>query len=112
MFLAFGSAALPSEPLQVMTDYTVTDMRRLRAELKLVRARRFAAAVDELELGLAAIAAPVIGAGGNVIAALSISGPTTRMSPSRIDELEPRLVDEAQTLSDRLSPTSEGERIA
>jgi hypothetical protein len=34
------------------------------------------------------------------------------MSPSRIDELEPRLVDEAQTLSDRLSPTSEGERIA
>src|ERR1700722_8908546 len=112
VFLAFGSAALPSEPLQVMTAHTVTDLRQLSAELKLVRVRRFAAAVDELELGLAAIAAPVIGAGGNVIAALSISGPTTRMSPSRIDELEPRLVDEAQTLSDRLSPTSEGERIA
>jgi IclR family acetate operon transcriptional repressor len=112
VFLAFGSAALPAEPLQVMTAHTVTDLRRLRAELKLVCVRRFAAAVDELELGLAAIAAPVIGAGGNVIAALSISGPTTRMSPSRIDELEPRLVDEAQTLSDRLSPTSEGERIA
>ena len=112
VFLAFGSAALPSEPLQLMTEHTVTDMRRLRAELKLVRARRFAAAVNELELGLAAIAAPVHGAGGNVIAALSISGPTTRMSPSRIDELEPRLVDEAQALSDRLSPTSEGERIA
>ncbi len=110
VFLAFGSAALPSEPLQVMTDYTVTDMRRLRAELTLVRARRFAAAVDELEVGLAAIAAPVIGAGGKVIAALSISGPTTRMSASRIDELEPRLVDEAQALSDRLSPPPERER--
>ena len=58
-----------------MTAYTVTDVARLRAELTLVRARRFAAAVDELELGLAAIAAPVIGAGGKVIAALSISGP-------------------------------------
>jgi IclR family acetate operon transcriptional repressor len=112
VFLAFGSAALPPEPLPAMTAHTVTDLRRLRAELKLVRARRFAAAVDELELGLAAIAAPVIGAGGSVIAALSISGPTTRMSPARIDELEPRLVDEARTLSDRLSPTSEGERIA
>jgi IclR family transcriptional regulator, acetate operon repressor len=111
VFLAFGSAALPAEPLQVMTEHTVTDMQRLRAELKLVRARRFAAAVDELELGLAAIAAPVRGAGGTVIAALSISGPTTRMSPSRIDELEPRLIDEAQTLSGRLSPTPEGERI-
>src|ERR1700733_10174591 len=112
VFLAFGSAAPPPEPLQVMTECTITDMRRLSAELKLVRVRRFAAAVDELELGLAAIAAPVIGAGGTVIAARSISAPTTRMSPSRIDELESRLVDEAQTLSDRLSPTPQGERIA
>ena len=37
----------------------------------------FAAAVDELELGLAAIAAPVRGVGGEVVAALSISGPTS-----------------------------------
>jgi IclR family acetate operon transcriptional repressor len=112
VFLAFGSAALPAEPLPSMTSQTVTDIATLRGQLKVVRARRFAAAVDELELGLAAIAAPVHGASGTVVAALSISGPTTRMSPTRIDELEPRLIDEAQTLSDRLSPTPEGERIA
>jgi IclR family acetate operon transcriptional repressor len=112
VFLAFGSAALPPVPLQSMTAQTVTDMTTLCAQLKVVRARRFAAAVNELELGLAAIAAPVYGAGGTVIAALSISGPTTRISPARIDELEPRLIDEAQTLSDRLSPTPQGERIA
>jgi IclR family transcriptional regulator, acetate operon repressor len=112
VFLAFGSAPLPDGPLEPMTELTVTDMRRLAVELEAIRERRFAAAVDELELGLAAIAAPVCGSGGGVIAALSISGPTTRMSPERIDEIEPRLIEEAQTLSDRLSPTPEGEPIA
>jgi DNA-binding IclR family transcriptional regulator len=112
VFLAFGSAPLPDGPLPALTERTVTDLRQLRAELETVRERRFAAAVDELELGLAAIAAPVRGGGGSVVAALSISGPTMRMSPERIDELEPRLIQEAQTLSDRLSPTPEGEPIA
>jgi DNA-binding IclR family transcriptional regulator len=112
VFLAFGSARLPDGPLESMTELTVTDVRRLAAELDIVRERHFAAAVDELELGLAAIAAPVQGSGGGVIASLAISGPTTRMSPERIDEIEPRLIEEAQTLSDRLSPTPEGEPIA
>ena len=49
-----------------------------------MRRERFATAVDELEPGLAAIAAPVRGAGGDVVAALSISGPTLRMTPQRI----------------------------
>jgi IclR family transcriptional regulator, acetate operon repressor len=112
VFLAFGSATLPDGPLERMTELTVTDPRKLANELDVVRARRFAAAVDELEPGLAAIAAPVQGSRGGVIAALSISGPTTRMSPQRIDEIEPRLVAEAQALSERLSPTPEGEPIA
>src|SRR3984885_10126258 len=42
VFLAFGSAALPPEPLRVMTDYTVTEMPRMRAELRPGRPRRFA----------------------------------------------------------------------
>ena len=76
VFLAFGSAVLPSEPLRSMTAHTVIDVPTLRAELKVVRARRFATAVDELELGLAAIAAPVHGAAGRVIAARTDSGST------------------------------------
>jgi DNA-binding IclR family transcriptional regulator len=112
VFLAFGSAPLPPEPLERLTDHTVTDLEQLVAELGDVRDRRFASAIDELESGLAALAAPVQGAGGNVIAALSISGPTTRMPPARIQEIEPRLIQEAQSLSERLSPTPEGEPIA
>jgi IclR family transcriptional regulator, acetate operon repressor len=112
VFLAFGSAPLPAEPLERLTDHTVVDLEQLVAELGTVRDRRFASAIDELEFGLAALAAPVQGAGGNVIAALSISGPTTRMSTDRIEEIEPRLIQEAQRVSDRLHPTPEGEPIA
>ena len=72
----------------------------------------FAEAVDELEIGLAAIAAPVRGAGGQVVAALSITGPTVRMTGERIAELKPILIDEARTLSRRLGNPQQGEHAA
>ena len=81
-------------------------------ELQAVRRDDFATSIDELEIGLAAIAAPVRGARGEVIAALSISGPTLRMTPARIEELNPILTSEARTLSRRLGHRDQGERAA
>lgn len=63
-----------------------------------IRARGYATSIDELEVGLTALAAPVLGAGGVAIAALSISGPTARLRP-RIEDLAPTLTSEAQSLS-------------
>jgi len=63
-----------------------------------IRARGYATSIDELEVGLTAMAAPVLGANGVAIAALSISGPSTRLK-QRIEELAPLLKTEAQTLS-------------
>ena len=112
VFMAFGRATMPARPLAALTPDTITDPARLRAELDVVRAEQFAAAVNELELGLAAIAAPVRGAAGEVIAALSISGPTTRMTPARIAELKPILIAEAYELSRRLGNDEQGEHAA
>ncbi|HTT26792.1 MAG TPA: IclR family transcriptional regulator [Solirubrobacteraceae bacterium] len=81
-------------------------------EFRSVRRDDFATSIDELEVGLAAMAAPVRGARGEVIAALSISGPTLRMTPSRIEELRPILTSEARTLSRRLGHRDQGERAA
>jgi IclR family transcriptional regulator, acetate operon repressor len=81
-------------------------------ELQAVRRDDFATSIDELETGLAAIAAPVRGARGEVMAALSISGPTLRMTPARIEELNPILTSEARTLSRRLGHRDQGERAA
>jgi len=63
-----------------------------------IRARGYATSIDELEVGLTAMAAPVVGANGVAVAALSISGPTSRLKP-RIEELVPTLKNEAQSLS-------------
>ena len=67
-----------------------------------VRARGFAIAIDELEQGLSAIAAPVLGADGVAIAALSISAPTIRLPRERVAELVPPLIDEARLVSAQL----------
>jgi IclR family transcriptional regulator, acetate operon repressor len=67
-----------------------------------IRARGYATAVDQLEHGLAALAAPVFGPGGDAVAALSISGPTLRLTDDRILELAPQLVQQAREVSARL----------
>jgi IclR family transcriptional regulator, acetate operon repressor len=68
------------------------------AQSKEIRERGYATSIDELEVGLTAMAAPVLGANGVAVAALSISGPTTRLRP-RIDELAAQLKAEANSLS-------------
>jgi IclR family acetate operon transcriptional repressor len=105
VFLAFGRATTPA-----VDDAPAA--RAHRAELETVRREEFAVAVDELEEGLAAIAAPVRGTRGQVVAALSISGPTMRMTPERIAELKPILVEEARTLSRRLGTPEQPEQGA
>ena len=67
-----------------------------------IRARGYATSVDELELGLSALAAPVFGPGGEALAALSISGPTARLTSERIAQLAPLLMEEATRLAERL----------
>jgi len=90
VFAAFGAA--PPE-----LDHAIPD-----AVLETTRARGYAIAVGELEPGLAAMAAPVRDAGGETVAALSISGPDHRLTTTRIAELAPVLVAGADGLSARL----------
>ncbi|MBV9050130.1 MAG: IclR family transcriptional regulator [Solirubrobacterales bacterium] len=112
VFLAYGRAPLPTAALTRYTNQTITDPDLLGTELEAVRRRGWATAIDELEEGLAAIAVPVTGARGDVVAALSVSGPSLRMTPERNDELHPVLIDEARVLSRRLGQPDEGEHAA
>jgi DNA-binding IclR family transcriptional regulator len=69
---------------------------------ELIRSRGYATSIDELEVGLSAIAAPVLGPDGAAVAALSVSGPTTRLTAERIEKLVPLLKEEAAGLSRQL----------
>ncbi|HEY7631734.1 MAG TPA: IclR family transcriptional regulator [Thermoleophilaceae bacterium] len=112
IFLAFGAAELPEGRLNRLTPHTVTDREQLEAELAQVRDDDFATAIDELEVGLSAMAAPVRGPTGDVIAALTLSGPTMRLTPPRIAGLRPVLDQEARALSERLGNAKKEERAA
>ncbi len=102
VFLAAGAVPFPASPLERLAPGTITDPSELRRDLERTRARGYATAVDELEPGLWAVAAPVRDAGGAVTAALSISGPTVRLRDGLLDELGGLVRDEASTLSRRI----------
>ena len=84
------------------TDATVTSRKNLKTELEHVREIGYAVAVDELEVGLTAAAAPIRSAHGDVVASMSISGPTFRLTDERLAETVPMLVAAATEVSHRL----------
>jgi DNA-binding IclR family transcriptional regulator len=84
------------------TDRTITTRPRFREELATVRDHGYALAIDELEVGLTAAAAPIRSAHGDIIASMSISGPTFRLDQDRLDETVPLLVAAALEVSHRL----------
>jgi DNA-binding IclR family transcriptional regulator len=112
VLLAFGAAELPPGGLARLTEETVISRPALERQLEAVRRDGFATTIDELEAGLSAIAAPVRGPTDDVIAALSISGPTLRLTHARLAELAPVLRDEASALSERLGTSNQGDRAA
>jgi IclR family acetate operon transcriptional repressor len=95
---AYGRLELPVGPLEQRTDRTVPDVDALRADLAEIRRRGYAVTVDELEVGLTAVAAPVTGPDGNVFAALGVSGPTARLQ-DRVDQVGRLLIGQADDLS-------------
>ncbi|RDH79298.1 IclR family transcriptional regulator [Mycolicibacterium moriokaense] len=88
--------------LESFTASTVTKPGDLERELVTVRERGWARVVEELEVGLNAVSAPVYDADSNVIAALSISGPAYRLSPERFPEIAKQVTAAAETISRRL----------
>jgi DNA-binding IclR family transcriptional regulator len=93
---------LAAAPLVRFTEHTITDVTEFRRLLAEVRQRGYATAVDELEVGLTAVAAPVRNAEGRVIASISASGPSFRIPPGRIAELAESVRLAAAEISRRL----------
>jgi DNA-binding IclR family transcriptional regulator len=88
--------------LPTYTPHTITRRARLREELERVREQGYAVAVDELEIGLSAVAAPIRNAHGDVVASMSVSGPSFRLPQERVDEVVRRVTEAAAEVSHRL----------
>ncbi|CAA9362797.1 MAG: Transcriptional regulator, IclR family [uncultured Nocardioidaceae bacterium] len=88
--------------LPAYTEHTITRRDVLHRQLLVVRDQGYAVAAEELEVGLTALAAPVRSAHGDVVASVSLSGPTFRLSEDRVTDLVPVLVAAGAEVSRRL----------
>ncbi|MFC7648500.1 IclR family transcriptional regulator C-terminal domain-containing protein [Streptosporangium lutulentum] len=77
----------------------------MEEQLKEARRKGYAVTVEEFEIGLNAVAAPVRSYEGEVVAAVSASGPAYRFSEERLHELAPVLIAGAEDISHRLGHT-------
>lgn len=89
-------------PLARITPATITDAALLRRELDTVREQGWAGADAEWETDANAVAVPILGPGGDVVAALSATAPRFRMPASDFARIAAVLHDGARDLSRRL----------
>ncbi len=88
--------------LDVFTAKTVATTADLEIELAGVRENGWASVEEELEIGLNAVAAPVFDSSAEVVAALSVSGPSYRLSADHFGEVAARTIAAAESVSRRL----------
>lgn len=85
-----------------LTPYTVADVTALRGSLDLIRSRGWAENVNESEVGVASVAAPIRNGRGDVIAAVSIAGPVQRLNGDSLRRFARPCVEAGLAISRRL----------
>ncbi|MFN8185937.1 MAG: IclR family transcriptional regulator [Gaiellales bacterium] len=93
---------LPTGTLRSFTDRTITDPETLATEVALVRERGYARARGEREPDLNAVAAPILGAEGELAAILGVQGPASRFDDAAMDAGLPILLHHARAVSTAL----------
>ena len=108
VFLAYADPAqmdeiIDSRPLEKMTQNTITDRKKLLAEVKKVASNGYAVDNEEWTIGLKCLAAPILDYYGKIQGTLSVSGPSDRLSEKRMrNEIIPMVVDHAREISRKM----------
>jgi IclR family acetate operon transcriptional repressor len=107
VLLAFQSEDLLNQIVQSpgltrRTARTITNPAQLRKELEMIRQQGYAVDQEEAVDGLRCVAGPVINHAGQIVAAFSVAGPATRLTPARIREIAHLVRETSQEISYRL----------
>ena len=97
-----------SGSLERFTEHTITNRHHLEEQLATVRDQGYGFTLEELEIGLAAVAAPIRDLDGQVIAAVGVSGPNFRLNPDTIPGVAAQVIDAAAEISQRLGQPKPG----
>ena len=90
--------------LRRYTPNTITTAAGLERELERIREEGCAIDREEIEIGLTCVAAPIRNHQGEVVAAVSLSGPITRITPDRYEEIIREVKETAWEISQRIGP--------
>jgi IclR family acetate operon transcriptional repressor len=106
--LLAGARHVPAElralgRLRALTARTLHDHRALSADLATTLARGYAIDDEESVMGVRAVAAPVVGRGGEVIAALGIEGPSEHLPDAWVKQIGKELPGWAQRVAKVIS---------
>lgn len=88
------------------TNNTITDKEKFLNELRKINNKGYGVEIEENEVGITCIAAPIFDYRGKITAAVSISGPTIRMTNKRLIELRPIIIGVGKKISNRLGHTN------
>jgi DNA-binding IclR family transcriptional regulator len=88
--------------LDPRTSHTITDTAALLAELAEVARRGWASNLEEGELGVSSVGAPLRGADGAVIAAVTVVGDSDRVNPETFTRYRRAVIEAAAVISRRL----------
>jgi len=88
--------------LQKMASNTITDPDEFRRELQLIRSQGYAIDDHEFSDSMRCIAVPIFESRGRVHRGISISGPDSRFSFEKLEELKEPLLKASQELSEQL----------
>ncbi|MDX3071091.1 IclR family transcriptional regulator [Streptomyces sp. NPDC088354] len=102
VFMAFEPSALRlvlDEGPTALTSSTVVEPEALHRQLDEIRLRGWTFAREEEESGQNALAAPVYAPDGSVTAAVTLGGPTHRVTPDRVEELAGQVTQCARDIS-------------
>ena len=103
LLLAYADPATQAQELRRVANQPLTPraptIGQLSDQLESIRATEWAVSFGEREEGLAAAAVPIRDQAGAVQAALSISGPTARLSSDRLEALRSELTEAADVIS-------------
>jgi len=91
-----------SPGLTRMTAHTITGLAPLRRELERIREQGFALDQEEAVDGLRCVAGPVFTHTGQIVAAFSVTGLATRLTPARLPEIAQLVRETSRQISYRL----------
>lgn len=103
MLLAYQSdeylEKFAAQGLPRYTKNTITDLEELKRELRQIKRQGYALDREEIEVGLTCVAAPILDGQGKAVAAVSVSGPVTRITPERL----PLIINDVKETAARIS---------